>query len=626
MRFIRLLSGILLFGLLSAYQTGGFDVFAADGLSGIWLGRSNTVDVKTLIIDVVTTNRTVLLPGQSMQVTLSVRNTSTQNINLERAELRFFLQPFSAAAPLAANPASFTVLPQNYASLVIPAASTRNFIFNVTAAAGANYAKTSQLVIDGFLLYDTAYSDTHWHSPNILSDVYQYAARIPASIDASGRPEVVSVNIAPSPAKAGDTVTVTIFFSRAMDDQNGSVKPRVYFRLNGGAVEQDLLGNTTTSWAADKKSWTGAWPVILGQNGTAVLGIDSIQDILGIALEPSNNIGSFVLDTLKPVLNVYPHFLTGNVGVNLPVTLRADEALRVTPQVELVISGNIFSGVTVVSTEGNITFNGFVYIPPSALPAIGTIATFNLKAEYTDLAGNTNNVLHGNLHIYIDKARPVIVSVNFDDVPAHDNMPIAQEPLIKLLVLDYKNAGIEASSLRVSVDGQLVFSGPAPGGKNSDAPYWTYLYEWRLNTLQAGERIFSFGISDTEGVPAEPYEVKLKVILRNSGLLRPPVPAPNPFSPDADGVDDTTTIVYQLARAEDLNIYIYDINGNVVWRRFIPSGQEGARAGINRVVWDGQASFRGGGALPNGIYICHILADTRAGKKSLGRAKILILK
>ncbi|MDR1114364.1 MAG: gliding motility-associated C-terminal domain-containing protein [Candidatus Margulisbacteria bacterium] len=114
------------------------------------------------------------------------------------------------------------------------------------------------------------------------------------------------------------------------------------------------------------------------------------------------------------------------------------------------------------------------------------------------------------------------------------------------------------------------------------------------------------------------------VLAADNDLPRPPVSAPNPFSPNADGVDDTTTIIYQLARAEDINIYIYDINGNVVWRRSIPDGQEGARVGLNRVIWDGQTSLRGDGVLPNGVYICRILAG--AGKKSLGRAKILLLK
>jgi hypothetical protein len=116
------------------------------------------------------------------------------------------------------------------------------------------------------------------------------------------------------------------------------------------------------------------------------------------------------------------------------------------------------------------------------------------------------------------------------------------------------------------------------------------------------------------------------VLAADGSLPRPPVSAPNPFSPDADGVNDTTTIIYQLERAADLNIYIYDINGNVVWRRFISGGQEGARTGLNRVVWDGRTSLRGDGVLPNGVYICQILSGADAGKKSLGRTKILILK
>ena len=112
---------------------------------------------------------------------------------------------------------------------------------------------------------------------------------------------------------------------------------------------------------------------------------------------------------------------------------------------------------------------------------------------------------------------------------------------------------------------------------------------------------------------------------RNPEIVRPPVPVPNPFRPSSTGPDSKTHLIYQLTQAADVNIYIYDINGNVVWRCYIPRGQEGAKIGENRVPWDGRSSFNNTQPLPNGIYIAHILIEHAGEKKSLGRAKILIL-
>ena len=125
-----------------------------------------------------------------------------------------------------------------------------------------------------------------------------------------------------------------------------------------------------------------------------------------------------------------------------------------------------------------------------------------------------------------------------------------------------------------------------------------------------------------ESTPKQSNALSSETAVSGAALVYPPVPAPNPFSPQRDG---KTQLVYQLTDSTDVNIYIYDINGNVVWRQYIPCGQEGARSGLNRVDWSGRVSYNNNLLLPNGVYIAHILIDKAGEKKSLGRAKIVLL-
>lgn len=91
---------------------------------------------------------------------------------------------------------------------------------------------------------------------------------------------------------------------------------------------------------------------------------------------------------------------------------------------------------------------------------------------------------------------------------------------------------------------------------------------------------------------------------------------PNPFSPSVEN----TEIIYELSESEDITIVIYNILGQVVWKRYILKGEEGARNAINRIEWDGRSFF--GEILPNDIYFCRILTNG----KDIGGCKIFILK
>lgn len=640
MRLHKLMGGILLAGWLAAYPMGGNsqhplqplpnagEIFVHVSGGTSYVTQSNTVQVDTLSIDSITTNVNEIVLGQlGMIVTMSVRNTSaTRDIQLNEITLHFYNRRFTSI-PSGQTPLNYLV-DQAFTKLLlnpqtsIPANTTVDFVFRVDVTGDPLLFPKSLIVIDGFLRYASTYYDNYWTQPDLYSGIYQYAAREIAEWDASGEPEVFDIFVVPDPAKAG-IITVNVIFS---EDMNTAIPPNVGFVVNG------LPRTFTGAWSA-ADTWTGIFNIpddgLHMYDGIASLNVTGAQDAKCFNMLPHPDIYNFVIDTIPPTLSLWPATQTANVGMALPVTLVANEPLGVTPQAELLISGNITSPLVIISNMDRTTWNAYVQIPVSAIPAIGTVATFNLPIgfEYADLAGNTNNYLGGLLTINIEETVPVIVTVNFDTMPAQDGLVISSEPFISVYILDYKQIRIDPASVRITVDGVLVYSGPASIFRIAEiAEGWVYQFDWQYpNALSVGTHIFEIGLKDMSGIAAVPYIVRVNVRTRSTALVRPPVPVPNPFSPNDDGLNDTTEIVYQLTNPTDVNIYIYDINGNVVWRRYIPRGDEGAHAGLNRVVWDGKASFNNQQVLPNGLYICHILVDKAGEKKSLGRTKIMIL-
>lgn len=97
----------------------------------------------------------------------------------------------------------------------------------------------------------------------------------------------------------------------------------------------------------------------------------------------------------------------------------------------------------------------------------------------------------------------------------------------------------------------------------------------------------------------------------------PPVFAlPNPFDRN---LASETTFYYQLAGNFNTTIYLFDLNGGLLWRRNFVAGENGAKAGINDPVWDGTALS--GGRVANGVYFFQVVADGRV----IGKGKVIVL-
>lgn len=96
--------------------------------------------------------------------------------------------------------------------------------------------------------------------------------------------------------------------------------------------------------------------------------------------------------------------------------------------------------------------------------------------------------------------------------------------------------------------------------------------------------------------------------------------APNPFSPDDDGMDDVTIITYQLPfNLSQIHVKIFDIRGRLV--RFLVNNQPSGTN--NSIIWDGRDNE--GHSCRMGIYIVYLEAihHQRGVVKSLKKSVVL---
>lgn len=646
---LKLILLVILISSLQAYNHGGKyngrnstavtpSVFSLVS-GGQYSASSNIVNVATVRIGAITASSTAVSPGDIITVLVPVLNTASSNITLSTASLLIYNKAFSAIPTAASldtyridnHPAINIVL--NTPLVLLPTGTVVTLNFTVTFNADVSLFQqvmTTNAIIDAhvignFLTANDVRDTRYWWT---TGNEYRYASEDQGHLDITGPPFVLSALVAPDPTNCKLSSVVTLNFSEAMDS---SLSPSVFYLAEG------VTYNINSGAWFDTDTWVGNFspglvlpPALLnGYEGIATIGILTATDNAGDILVPSYSVTTFEIDTLRPTASLVMN-VTANLADLFYVTLNATDYLAATPSIAAVFSLTTFTTTTVPvnfisNIVGGSVWTGTVLIPNNVV--VGSIATFNVVADYTDDAGNTNNVLIDRVTINIDAALPDIYDVVFDTVSAYNGINVSAVPFIAIYVEDLKvltaNA-INAASIRVTVDGTLVLSGPLTYTRFNNN---FYRIEFGYpGSLSQGVHTFEFGLSDIDGYPAVPFVVQVNAQDEDLGLSHNPVPFPNPFSPDGDDNNDYTYIVYPLTKSAEINIYIYDLDGNIVWRKTIAAGQEGGHAGVNRVRWDGNASYGREEILPNGLYICHVIAELDGEKRSLGRTKIFILK
>ncbi|HTY12688.1 MAG TPA: S8 family serine peptidase [Candidatus Omnitrophota bacterium] len=96
---------------------------------------------------------------------------------------------------------------------------------------------------------------------------------------------------------------------------------------------------------------------------------------------------------------------------------------------------------------------------------------------------------------------------------------------------------------------------------------------------------------------------------------------PNPFNP---AVQDRTYFSYNLTLNSAVSIYLYGINGGLIWQKQFNSGEEGGKAGLNLAPWNGRNLS--GEPVDNGVYLYKICVQDGGNKRVLDSGRMIVFR
>ncbi len=572
-----------------------------------------TPNIATLRAQNITSNTVLITPGlTNISVTYSVTNTGSLGATFN-ASLRFFNATFNATALDAVN---YTFTASNNIFLSSGSTATFNFLVN----AGLGIVPTQPVYVDARVVESGgagAYKDDFYGSSTTNA-----AAQPPLVWDASGSPNIVSITVTRNPASAG-IVTVSITFN---DPMNTAIAPSVNFlTVGGGAAVWPFTGSFTSSTV-----WVGTFNVPAAMSaiydGTATISVSLGTDLTGLVMLPTTNAATFVIDTRVPTINLV-HLGTTPAGQNYLFNLISSEALLTTPSMVASFNTGVTTTLVTVSFTSNtagITWNGFVAVPVSA--NLNSVGTFNTLLV-SDLAGNTTNVIFSGPTFNVTSPIPFFTGILFDNYFVQNGDTVAVQPVIQAAYVNLSGGTPILSSIRVTIDGILRFTTPNSITQVSPNGYYLSFVVTPGIAFTNGTHLIDIGVIDALLTVGTPITRSVQVGGTTLAISKAPANVPNPFSPNNDGVNDTTDIIYDLTADGEISLRIYTLTGQMVYRQDIPSGSQGAHAGYNTVTWDGRSTFYSNGRerLPNGTYICQVIGTINGKKQSLGKLKIVIL-
>jgi hypothetical protein len=231
-----------------------------------------------------------------------------------------------------------------------------------------------------------------------------------------------------------------------------------------------------------------------------------------------------------------------------------------------------------------------------------------VQLRTTNAAGVTTTADFPSYSFWVIAGLPEL-TIRADHTEIVNGDPIDPSPSFEVLVVTDQTL----NSLWFTLDGTRTSILPA-------APTYVNRVTYQA-TLPQGTHDVRIEASDVDSLGNLRYATKeaVKLIVQTSGDVRvygTPLNYPNPFNAGTE----STRISYILSRASNLTLQLYDLAGNLVYKRELPADSDGAAAGYNEVVWDGKSGA--GDVVGNGIYIYILVADGKVAAKG----KLSVLK
>jgi len=246
---------------------------------------------------------------------------------------------------------------------------------------------------------------------------------------------------------------------------------------------------------------------------------------------------------------------------------------------------------------------------------LGSWDTAGLNGEYslrlTALAAGGGSAQTSEV-VFIDNLSPeAVISSPLDGAAVSDKVAIsgrAKDQYFDHYLLEY-GVGSSPSTFQNLGTYYLPVDNTGLGTWETSGLKGPYTLRLTVYDKTGFESIASIGLNVIQTSPTK--EIQPQAGLPATFAL------PNPFVRQTSTAE--TYFVYNLEGNFNAVIYLFDLNGNLIWQRSYAAGENGGKAGGNQVPWDGRNLYNE--SVPNGVYLYQVAAD----KKVIGRGKLIIL-
>lgn len=279
--------------------------------------------------------------------------------------------------------------------------------------------------------------------------------------------------------------------------------------------------------------------------------------------------------------------------------------------------GSLGTTPTTEYTQSGLTYEAVYWYKARALNMAGITTEFGGENSFKTLPPIPSEDIYP----------PVITRVKFDGRTYFPKDVIFNTPRISAVITDYASTeppyiynvtpeGVDVNSIKVTL-GSYVFDVPpsACSAETSTIETFSFVIPGHLGaaqyacTIEARDLAFPWF---NRGI----WTGQVTVMGDRVSVIGTPLAYPTPFRPLTD---KNVTVSYSLTTNSDVNIYMYDISGQMILTRKFKAGRDGGKAGYNQFTWDGVTDF--GKVAGNGIYVYKIAAKGRA----IGTGKLVVM-